>query len=147
MNHFLLCIQLLCLAFIIGGGAALGGTIRPLFTKAMVHSKAVHELESLHISVWNAYNRFSLIAISLFVPLQIISFTITKQFQILSISLSFILVVLFLIKIIIDAHLKKRALDNNLAFESSEQKNDHKKVEYISILILILSTIEIFVIQ
>ncbi|MBS4172232.1 hypothetical protein [Bacillus sp. FJAT-49736] len=58
MNHFLLCIQLLRLTFIIGEGAAFGGAIRPLFTQTMAYSNADHELESLHISVWNTYNRF-----------------------------------------------------------------------------------------
>ncbi|WP_462410080.1 hypothetical protein [Neobacillus sp. Marseille-QA0830] len=147
MNHILLSIQLLCLAIIAGGGIVLGGGLRPQFIKAMAQSKAVHELEALHIHVWNAYNRFSFIAAILLLLTQVVSINVTHQFQVLSSALSVILVLLFMIKLTIDARLRNRATGNSFAAGTVEQKNDHKKVEMISIGILILSTMGIFFIH
>lgn len=147
MNNILLSIQMLSLAIIAGGGIVLGGGLRPQFIKAMSQSKAVHELESLHINIWNAYNRFSFIAAIIFLLTQAVSAVVTQQFHVISASLSVILMLLFIIKLTIDAKLGSRAAKNSLAAVTMEQKNDHKKVEMISIGILILSTIGIFFIH
>lgn len=147
MNHIFLSIEILSLAVIVGGGIVLGGGLRPQFIKAMQQSNAVHELEALHINVWNAYNRFSLTAMIVFLLSQGISFFVTHQLHVFSFTLSVLLFLLFLFKLRIDAKLKKRALENKHAAESVEQKNDHKKVEYLSMVILLLSTIGLFFIQ
>jgi uncharacterized membrane protein YbhN (UPF0104 family) len=145
--NILFSVQMLCLAIIAGGGIVLGGGLRPQFIKAMGQSKAVHELESLHINVWNAYNRFSFIAAIIFLLAQVGSVITTHQFHFLLFSFSVILVLLFLIKLAIDAKLGRRAAENSLAAGTAEQKKDHKKVEMISIGILILSTIGIFIME
>lgn len=113
----------------------------------MIQSKAVNELEALHIRVWKTYNQFSFIAALILLLIQGITLTVTRHFQIFSSALSVVLVLLFLIKLTIDARLGSRAAENALAADSLEQKKDHKKVEMISVGILLLSIMGIFFIH
>jgi Ca2+/H+ antiporter len=147
MNHILLSIEILSLVVIVGGGIVLGGGVRPQFIKAMQQSIAVNELESLHISIWNAYNRFSLMAVIIFLLLQVSQLFIIHQFHLISLSVSIILFLLFIFKIMMDAKLKKRAIENIGAADSEEQRKNHKVVEFLSIVILFIATIEIFLIH
>jgi hypothetical protein len=144
MDHLLFSFQLLSLSVIVGGGIVLAGGSRPQFIEAMQQSQAVHELESLHINIWNAYNRFSLMAAVLFLLTEVISLTVTHQLRVFSFTLSVILVLLFIFKIMIDAKLRNRALKNTHAAYAMEQKKDHKIVEFISMMILLLATAGIF---
>jgi hypothetical protein len=145
MGHFLVSLQLLCLAVIVGGGLVLGGGVRPHFLKAMNQAKAANELEPLHINVWSAYNRFSLIAVLILLLVQFLSFVVLHQHHVFSFTLSIILFLLFLTKLWIDRQLKSRALEDPFAAHTSEQKKDHKQVEFLSILILALSIIGFFI--
>jgi hypothetical protein len=142
MNHILVTIEILCLSVIVGGGIVLGGGLRPQFMKAMKQSKAVHELETLHINSWHAYNRFSFLAVIILIAAQIIF----SSFQVYPLTLSITLLLLFLTKIKIDAKLRKRSQENDHAAVQVEQRKDHKKVEILSIIILLLSAAGLFLI-
>ncbi len=72
----------------------------------------------------------------IFMLSQVISLAATHELHVISFTLSVIIFLLFIFKIMIDSALKKRALENIRANNSVEQKNDHKKVEFLSIIIL-----------
>jgi hypothetical protein len=142
MNHILVSVEILCLSVIVGGGIVLGGGVRPQFIKAMKQSKAVHELETLHINSWNEYNRFSLFSVIILLAAQIIF----RSFHVYQLSLSITLLILFLSKIGIDTKLRNRSLENDHVAALEEQRKGHKMVEVLSIVILLLSTAGLFLI-
>jgi hypothetical protein len=68
-------------------------------------------------------------AVIIFLLSQVVQLFIIHPFHLFSLSVSIILFLLFIFKIMMEAKLKKKAIENIGAANSVEQKKNHKVVE------------------
>ena len=147
-NVLSMAVEQFLLSLIIGGMIILVICVRPLLLKQLARKdqKEVHSLiEEISINSWNRYNKVAFVAITIILVLDIMQFIIEKNLSYWNLVLEVIVLLLFLLKLIVDKSLIKRLSQyGNDAVHSSEQKSEHRLMELVSIVILLLAIILLF---
>ncbi|WAH39345.1 hypothetical protein [Alicyclobacillus dauci] len=119
--------------------------VRPLLLPLLtgrVDSPVVPVLEQLSIDAWNRYNRFSLAAALVFFATEVLRVATGLSTTYWQLGLIAPVVAAFIGKLVIDKRLKTRLQElGDEAVTSEQQQAGHRRVELLSMFILILSVV------
>lgn len=145
MQMVLLWIERLALAVIVGGGVVMAAGVRPLFAPILAergNAALVSTIENLSISAWNRYNRYAFLSIVLVIIIDVLRIVAGLTFSYWHIAMAIAIMIALLGKLVIDRKLQSRLREKSIeAVGSTEQNTDHRRVELLTKIILILAII------
>ncbi|AIE61727.1 hypothetical protein [Bacillus methanolicus] len=145
LEVILMSIERVSLAIIVGGGIIMAACVRPLLLQQLSRkdrTEIVKSTEAISINAWNRYNKVAFVATTVMMVLDFIRIGMRIQYSYWHLGLVAIILLLLLWKFIVDKSLKKRLLEKgDAAVNSSEQNKEHRLVELLSKIILVLAII------
>ncbi|CAJ1000844.1 hypothetical protein [Brevibacillus aydinogluensis] len=145
LNLVLAAMERLALTVIVGGGVVMAAGVRPLLLSILAkpgQPDLAETVEGLSINAWNRYNRFALWAAIVVAVVDLVRIVTGLAFSWWHVGLILTIFVALLGKLLIDQTLKTRLNETGAeAVGSAEQRAGHRRVEFLSVVILVLAVL------
>jgi hypothetical protein len=141
--EWLVGVERILLALIIGGGIVMASCVRPLFLEVLngeSKDSTVILIERISINAWNKYNRIALLSTLIILALELVFIALGWSYTYIHLGIVILMVIALIRKLQVDQKLKNRVKIHDVSnVVSAEQKSGHREVELLSIGILILA--------